>query len=76
MYGSNLHLDSIFKSTFYEYTVQNLISDQLSLSIVHSKFESTFYKQAVKYSASDLGLHCLPMPHKMNVMLILTKEIS
>ena len=44
----------------------------------HSNFKRTFCKQAntgdpdqtPHYAASDLGMHCLPMPHKKDARLI------
>ena len=68
--GQQLTLKCNFKGTFYRQTVQIVISDQTPLSIVRSKFKSLFYMQTERYLASDLGLHCLPMPHKKDFMLM------
>ena len=40
-----------------------------------SNFNRTFCKQIVVTLASDLGLHCLPMTHKKDAMLIRVKHL-
>ena len=44
--------------------------------IFFSNFKRTNCKQTVRYPLSDLGLHCLSMPHKENARLIWVKEIK